>query len=145
MPLAGALVLDYGCGSGILAIAALKLGASAAVGVDLDPQALLATRENAAANEVADRLVACAPEALDTVLAGRKADILLANILAAPLHELLPSFAARLRRGGRLVLSGILADQAAALSGRAATWFEIEPPEVREEWARLSGRKKVED
>jgi ribosomal protein L11 methyltransferase len=145
VPLAGALVVDYGCGSGILAIAALKLGARAAVGVDLDPQALLATRENAAANEVADRLVACAPEELDTVLAGRKADILLANILAAPLHELLPSFAARLRRGGRLVLSGILADQAAALSGRAATWFEIEPPEVREEWARLSGRKKVED
>ena len=145
LPLAGALVVDYGCGSGILAIAALKLGASAAVGVDLDPQALLATRENAVANEVDQRLVACAPEALDTVLAGGKADILLANILAGPLHQLLPSFAARLRPGGRLVLSGILADQAAALSARAATWFELEPPEVREGWARLSGRKKVED
>ncbi len=144
-PLAGALVVDYGCGSGILAIAALRLGARAAIGVDLDPQALLATRDNATANEVADRLTACAPEDLDVVLHGRKADILLANILAGPLHELLPEFAARLRPGGQLALSGILADQAEALSRRAATWFEIEPPEIREEWARLSGRRKVED
>lgn len=144
-PLAGALVVDYGCGSGILAIAALRLGARAAIGVDLDPQALLATHDNAAANEVADRLIACAPEELDVVLHGRKADILLANILAGPLHELLPEFAARLRPGGQLALSGILADQAEALSRRAATWFEIEPPETREEWARLAGRRKVED
>ena len=144
-PLAGTLVVDYGCGSGILAIAALRLGASAAIGVDLDPQALLATRDNAIANDVADRLTVCAPEDLDVVLHGRKADILLANILAGPLHELLPEFAARLRPDGQLALSGILADQAEALSRRAATWFEIEPPEIREEWARLSGRRKVED
>lgn len=145
MPLAGALVIDYGCGSGILAIAALQLGAGAVIGVDLDPQALLATRDNAAANEVADRLVACQPGELEAVLAGRKADILLANILAGPLHQLLPGFAACLRPRGRLALSGILADQAAALSERAAAWFEIEQPEVREAWARLSGRRKVED
>jgi ribosomal protein L11 methyltransferase len=144
-PLAGALVVDYGCGSGILAIAAVKLGADAAIGVDLDPQALLATRDNAAANDVADRVVACPAEDLDAVLDGRKADILLANILAGPLHELLPGFAARLRPGGRLALSGILADQVQALSERAAHWFEIERPEVREEWARVSGRRKVED
>ncbi|NHA16150.1 50S ribosomal protein L11 methyltransferase [Thioalkalivibrio sp. XN279] len=145
MPLAGALVIDYGCGSGILAVAALKLGARSAVGVDLDPQALLATRENAVANDVAGQVVTCDPEGLDTVLASRKADILLANILAGPLHELLPEFAARLRPGGRLALSGILADQAAPLSERAATWFEIEQPEIREGWARLAGRRKVED
>ena len=144
-PLPGALVVDYGCGSGILAIAALRLGASAAIGVDLDPQALLATRENAAANSVAEQLVACEPEALNTVLAGRKADILLANILAGPLHELLPAFAMHLRPGGRLALSGILADQAAALCRRAATWFEMEQPEIRDDWARLAGRRKVED
>lgn len=144
-PLAGALVVDYGCGSGILAIAALKLGARTAVGVDIDPQALLATRDNALANDVADRLVTCAPEDLDVVLHGRKADILLANILAGPLHELLPDFAARLQPGGRLALSGILADQAAALAERAASWFEVEQPAMREEWARLSGRRKVED
>lgn len=144
-PLAGTLVVDYGCGSGILAIAALRLGARAAIGVDLDPQALLATRDNAIANDAADRLTVCAPEDLGVVLHGRKADILLANILAGPLQELLPEFAARLRPGGQLALSGILADQAEALSRRAATWFEIEPPEIREEWVRLSGRRKVED
>lgn len=144
-PLASALVVDYGCGSGILAIAALKLGAVAAIGVDLDPQALLATRANAAANDVAARLAACAPEGLDAVLGGRKADILLANILAGPLHELLPEFAARLRPGGQLALSGILADQAEALARRAASWFEIERPEIRAEWARLSGRRMGED
>jgi ribosomal protein L11 methyltransferase len=143
--LAGALVLDYGCGSGILAIAALRLGAAAAIGVDLDPQALLATAANAAVNGVADQIETCAPEALDVVLAGRKADILLANILAGPLHALLPLFASRLRPGGRIVLSGILVDQAEALAARAAEWFAMERPAAREEWARLSGRRKVED
>lgn len=144
-PLAGQLVIDYGCGSGILALAALKLGAAAAIGVDLDPQALQATTANAAANGLAGRLETCPPAALETVLAERKGDILLANILAGPLHALLPEFATRLRSGGHLVLSGVLAEQADALAARAAEWFELEPPAVREGWARLAGRRKVED
>lgn len=144
-PLAGRLVIDYGCGSGILALAALKLGATAAIGVDLDPQALRATAANAAANEVGERLETCPPEGLETVLARRKADILLANILAGPLQALLPGFAARLKPGGQLVLAGILAEQAEALAARAAPWFELEPPAVRAGWARLAGRRKVED
>ena len=144
-PLAGALVIDYGCGSGILAIAALKLGAAAAIGVDIDPQALQATAANAAANAVASRLETCAPEELDAVLAGRKADILLANILAGPLHSLLPLFASCLAPGGRIALSGILVDQAEALAASAAGWFAMERPALREEWARLAGRKKIED
>lgn len=144
-PLAGQLVIDYGCGSGILALAALKLGAAAAIGVDLDPQALQATAANAAANQVGGRLATCVPEALEAVLAGRKADILLANILAGPLQALLPEFAARLATGGQLVLSGVLAEQADALAASAAPWFELEPPVGREGWARLAGRRKVED
>lgn len=141
-PLAGALLVDYGCGSGILAIAALKLGAAAAVGVDLDPQALLATRANAAANGVAEALVACAPGELDGVLAGRQVDVLVANILAAPLQALLPEFALRLRPGGMLALSGILVSQQETLAARAASHFELDPPASRDDWARISGRRK---
>ena len=144
-PAGRCLVVDYGCGSGILALAALKLGADAAIGVDLDPQALQATKANAAANAVRERLAACPPEMLDRVLGGRKADILLANILAGPLQALLPEFAALLRPGGRLVLSGVLAEQAATLEAQAAQWFELEPTALRDGWARLAGRKKVED
>jgi ribosomal protein L11 methyltransferase len=140
-PLAGALVLDYGCGSGILAIAALLLGAAEAVAVDLDPQALLATRANAAANGVATRISICAPEALPTVLGGRKADILVANILAGPLQALLPDFAKRLVTGGSMALSGILAGQESAVSGAAAHWFRLDPPTVRDDWVRLTGQR----
>ena len=140
-PLAGALVLDYGCGSGILAIAALLLGAAEAVAVDIDPQALLATRANAAANGVARNISICTPDELQTVLGERKADILLANILAGPLQALLPDFARRIAAGGRMALSGILAGQAPALSGAAATWFRLDPPAVRDDWTRLTGQR----
>jgi len=140
-PLAGALVLDYGCGSGILAIAALLLGAAEAVAVDLDPQARLATRANAAANGVATSISICAPDELQTVLGERKADILVANILAGPLQALLPDFARRIATGGCMALSGILAGQAPALSGAAATWFRLDPPAVRDDWIRLTGQR----
>jgi ribosomal protein L11 methyltransferase len=90
--LAGGRVLDYGCGSGILAIAALLLGAAEAIAVDLDPQALLATRANAAAQRSGGAHHDCAPAELPAVLRGRKADILVANILAGPLQALLPGF-----------------------------------------------------
>lgn len=142
-PLERTLVLDYGCGSGILAIAALLLGAAEAVAVDIDPQALLATRANAEGNDVAARITACSPGELPAVLRGRKADILVANILAAPLHALLPEFAARLGSDGRIALAGILAGQEVSLVAAAEPWFVLDPPATREEWVRLSGRRKT--
>jgi ribosomal protein L11 methyltransferase len=141
-PLEGAVVLDYGCGSGILGIAALLLGAAEAIAVDLDPQALLATRANAHANGVEARIVACAPQDLPTVMADRKADILVANILSGPLRELLPEFAARLVAGGRIALSGILAGQEIVLAAAAEPWFQLDRPLTREDWVRLSGQRK---
>ena len=140
-PLAGAFVLDFGCGSGILAIAALLLGAAAAIAVDLDPQALLATRANAESNGVAARISVCAPGDLPTVLAGRKADILVANILAGPLQTLLPDFAASTAAGGSIALSGILVGQETALSAAAEKWFRLDPPAVRDDWVRLTGQR----
>lgn len=144
-PLAGALVLDYGCGSGILGIAALRLGAARVVAVDIDPQAITATRGNAAANGVGDRLLSCLPEELEAVLDGGKADILLANILAGPLHALLPRFAALLKPGARFALSGVLAAQGPALAAAAAAWFRLDPPAGREEWVRISGHARPTD
>lgn len=141
-PLTDALVVDYGCGSGILAIAALRLGANAAIAVDVDPQALVATRANAAANDVADRVTTCAPGDLRAVLAGRKADILVANILAGPLRRLLGEFAATLADDGLLALSGILVGQETALAADAELLFRLEAPAIREDWVRLSGRRK---
>lgn len=142
-PLLGATVIDYGCGSGILALAALRLGAAAAIAVDLDPQALTATRANAVLNGLADRVAPCAPEALGPLLAGAKADILVANILAGPLRELLPEFAAVTAPGGQVALSGILADQAADLATAGECWFEFDDAARSEDWVRLSGRRKT--
>jgi ribosomal protein L11 methyltransferase len=136
--LQGTFVIDYGCGSGVLAIAALKLGASAALAVDIDPQALLATRDNAARNQVADRLIAALPDDAS----GRKADILLANILAEPLLELAPAFAERVGGGGRIVLSGILQSQAEPVASRYAAWFDMRPAIVRDDWALLHGVRR---
>jgi ribosomal protein L11 methyltransferase len=140
-PLQDALVIDYGCGSGILAIAALRLGAAEAIALDLDPQALLATRANAVINGVEARLVMGPPEALPDLLGQRKADVLVANILAGPLQALMPDFAAALGEGGALALSGILVGQEAALAAAAEPWFQLEPPAIREEWVRLSGQR----
>jgi ribosomal protein L11 methyltransferase len=136
--LQGASVIDYGCGSGVLAIAALQLGAATALAVDIDPQALIATRDNARRNQVADRLIVGSPDKT----AGRKADILLANILAEPLLELAPAFAERASLGGRIVLSGILRSQAAPVASRYATWFDMRPAIVRDDWALLHGVRR---
>lgn len=136
-------VIDYGCGSGILAIAALKLGAREALGVDIDPQALIASRDNAERNEVSDRLrlrncdFATGKEALP-----QPTPILLANILAGPLAELAPLFAKLVISGGHVVLSGILKDQAPALAQAYAAWFDMDAPAYRGDWARLTGRKR---
>ncbi|MFL1405588.1 50S ribosomal protein L11 methyltransferase [Marinobacter sp. M1N3S26] len=134
----GTQVIDYGCGSGILALAALLLGADHAIGVDTDAQALEASRDNARRNQVEDRH-------LDLYLPGddpdTRADILLANILAGPLVELAPTLAGKVRPGGHLVLSGILAQQAREVMAAYEPWFVMDEPEQREEWIRLTGRR----
>lgn len=138
-PLAGATVVDYGCGSGILAIAALLLGAERAVAVDNDPQALIATRDNAERNGIApERLVTCLPDALP---AGTVAEVVVANILAGPLQELAPTLAGLCAPGGRLALSGILAEQAEAVAAAYRTRFALAEPATRAEWVRLDGLK----
>lgn len=134
----GRQVIDYGCGSGILALAALLLGADHAIGVDTDPQALEASRDNAQRNQVDHTR-------LDLYLPGddpdTRADILLANILAGPLVELAPTLAGKVRPGGHLVLSGILAQQAREVMAAYEPWFIMDEPEQREEWIRLTGRR----
>lgn len=132
-------VIDYGCGSGVLAVAALKLGASTALGVDIDPQALIASRDNAERNGVAVRLaLQPAGETLEA-----RVDVLLANILAAPLHSLASTLAAHVLPGGWLVLSGILESQAGAVAASYAPWFDIGPPTLRDGWARLDGVRRA--
>jgi ribosomal protein L11 methyltransferase len=139
LDLAGKRVIDYGCGSGILAIAALKLGAASAVGVDNDPQALTASADNAERNNVADRLALFLPEDF----AGEAADVFVANILAGPLGELAPTFAALARPGAPFALSGILNGQQQELLERYAEWFEALRVDVLEDWVRISGRRRV--
>jgi ribosomal protein L11 methyltransferase len=132
-------VLDYGCGSGILALAALALGARFAYAVDNDPQALVATYSNAALNDAADRLFIGAPESLPAVAV----DVLLANILAGPLVALAPTFASRVVTGGMLVLSGILQPQAAAVATAYAPFFSQLEQAARDGWVRLVGRRNA--
>ena len=129
-------VLDYGCGSGILTIAALKLGAGSAVGVDIDEQAIRASRDNAAQNNVDAQFY------LPDGLPQGQFDIVVANILANPLRMLGEMLAARTKQGGRIVLSGLLDEQVKELSGIYRQWFDIEPAEIDEGWARLSGVKR---
>lgn len=136
-PLDGATVIDYGCGSGILAIAAAKLGAARVIAVDHDPQALTATRDNAAANDVAAIIETMAPAALNSPIA----DIVVANILARPLIELAERFATVIGDGGRLALSGLLAPQCARIAATYARWFAINDAILRDDWALLEGRR----
>ncbi|WP_089729354.1 50S ribosomal protein L11 methyltransferase [Candidatus Thiosymbion oneisti] len=131
-------VIDYGCGSGVLAIAALRLGAIHAVAVDHDLQALEATRANAEHNGVADRLFACPPEEVPE----GPADLLLANILAGPLVELAARLAALVRAEGRLAVSGILHDQSAQIMAAYAPWFRLDKPRTANEWVLVSGCRK---
>lgn len=136
--LRGQDVIDYGCGSGILAIAALKLGARHAIATDLDPQALAVTRENAARNGVADRLKVCEPAALAQTAS---ADVVIANILAGALVELAPRLAALTRAGGRLALCGIMSHQAQEVRDAYAPWFALST-HAREEWVLLTGTRR---
>ncbi len=134
----GKTVIDYGCGSGVLAVAALKLGATHVIGVDNDAQALDASRDNAARNGVADRLDLYLPEHFPQM----QADALVANILAGPLADLAPSFARSLVPGGDLALSGILAGQEADLLAGYGEWFDDLCIAQREDWIRISGTRK---
>jgi ribosomal protein L11 methyltransferase len=136
--LIGKTVIDFGCGSGILAICALRLGASRAVAVDRDPQALEATRANARDNGVAERLLACPPGSMPQ----EPADLLVANILAEPLVELAPRFAALSRPRGAIALSGILCGQSARIQAAYRPWFELDTPRTEEEWVLLTGRRR---
>ncbi|MDE2070846.1 MAG: 50S ribosomal protein L11 methyltransferase [Gammaproteobacteria bacterium] len=138
--LAGRSVLDYGCGSGILAIAAALLGAARVRAVDNDPQALAATHENALRNRVDAQIEISPPDSLPAAAM----DVVLANILAAPLIELAPRFAASVKAGGELVLSGILSDQDSEVHTAYAPWFRFGPGAQREGWRRVDARRKPE-
>ena len=131
-------LLDFGCGSGILALAALKLGAAQAVGVDNDPQALLATHDNAERNEVADRLAVYLPgdEPVATY------PVVVANILASALVTLADTLTARVAPGGRLAMSGILAGQEAEVIARYADAFDDLQAERQEDWMRVTGTRR---
>lgn len=132
------LVIDYGCGSGILAIAALKLGAKRVLAIDNDPQALEATRANSDRNLIdSTRLITLLPHELTS----QKADILIANILAKPLIDLASHFASQITTGGKIVLSGILSEQINEVIIAYEPWFRIKNPVYKEEWARLEGIK----
>lgn len=137
--LAGKSVLDYGCGSGILAIAAAKLGAKRVWAVDIDPQALLASDDNASENEVEDRIELFHPAELPTSL---RVDVLLANILAGVLVRLAPEFGQRVKPGGRLALSGILEQHADAVQAVFSRDFAFDPPRRREDWVLLEGTRR---
>jgi ribosomal protein L11 methyltransferase len=138
--LAGMEVIDYGCGSGILAIAAIALGARRATAMDIDPQALLATRENAERNAVLQRLQVTDDRAVD----GGRADVVLANILAGPLVELAPVLTTCTRPGGRIALSGLLLAQADAVTAAYRPWFDIDLTGARDGWALLTGRRRAQ-
>jgi ribosomal protein L11 methyltransferase len=132
----GERVLDYGCGSGILAIAACKLGAGQVDAVDLDPDAVRATAENAALNAVA--LQAALPDALAPAVY----DLVVSNILAQPLMLLAPLLAARTAAGGRVALSGILQTQADEVAGAYAPFFDARPTLMHEGWALVEGVRR---
>jgi len=140
--LAGRSVLDYGCGSGVLAIAALKLGATRATAMDIDPQALIATRQNAADNQVDQRLTVVGG---DAAIEGRF-DVIIANILAGPLVEFADSITSRLAGHGMLALSGVLCEQAHDVRAAYDAGIEFDEPAFRAQdgqtWSRLTGRRK---
>ena len=138
LDLAGKTVVDFGCGSGILGIAALKLGAARVIGIDIDPQAIQASRDNAARNGVADQIELYLPADQPQDV---EADVVVANILAGPLRELAPLIAGHGKAGSLMALSGVLESQAPELETIYGQWFEMDPTAVKEEWCRLSGRK----
>lgn len=134
------IMVDYGCGSGILAISALKLGAKKAVAVDTDVEALDATEENSRRNHIdSKRLITLSPEEMKKT--NHMANILVANILAKPLIELAPYFSSITKSWCKIVLSGILCDQAEDVLKVYKAWFRMKDPIFKNEWALLEGLK----
>ncbi|MBS3955548.1 MAG: 50S ribosomal protein L11 methyltransferase, partial [Methylomicrobium sp.] len=133
------VVIDYGCGSGILAVAAVLLGAREAHAIDIDPQALTATVENARKNHILERITCYLPENF----APFQADVVLANILAKPLIDLSPAISGLVAPSGCLVLSGILNEQAPSVAEAYTPWINLGPPVQQDDWCRLDGIKKA--
>ena len=132
----GESVCDYGCGSGILAIAAKLLGAGDVMGVDIDPQAIISSRQNADQNNVSARFYL--PDEAPAI----SADVVVANILSIPLKILAPALAQACKPGGRIALSGILAEQAEEVAEIYAEWFNMAEPVIMENWTLLTGTKR---
>ena len=138
LDLAGKTVVDFGCGSGILSLAALKLGAKKVIGIDIDPQALQASLDNAKRNHCQDRLALYLPKDQPSC----QVDIVVANILAGPLKELAPVIIEFLATGSQLALSGVLEEQAASLQDIYGQYCQMDDYVVEDEWVRLSGVRK---
>ncbi|WP_428773247.1 50S ribosomal protein L11 methyltransferase [Vibrio sp.] len=139
LDLSGKTVIDFGCGSGILAIAAIKLGAAKVIGIDIDPQALLASQDNAQRNGVAGQLEVFLPQDQP---AGLQADVVVANILAGPLRELAPVIKGLVKADGQLAMSGVLDTQAEDVANYYRDELTIDPIVEQSEWCRISGRKQ---
>ncbi|MFV0575741.1 MAG: 50S ribosomal protein L11 methyltransferase [Vibrio sp.] len=139
LDLEGKTVVDFGCGSGILAIAAIKLGAAKVIGIDIDPQAILASRDNAERNGVADQLELYLPQDQPE---GLIADVVVANILAGPLRELSGVISSLVKPQGLLAMSGVLDSQAADVATYYQDQFNLDPIIELNEWCRISGQKK---
>ena len=138
-PLAGKTVIDYGCGSGILGISCLLLGASHVYALDIDEQALLATRANSEKNGFQEQISIGTPGQLQPPAA----DVLVANILLQTLVELAPTFVGLVHTGGRIVLSGILATQVEECLDAFQSWFTMDSPAYNREWALLTGSRRT--
>ncbi len=138
LDLAGKTVIDFGCGSGILAIAAIKLGAAKVIGIDIDPQALQASKDNAERNGVADKIEVYLPQNQPDNLI---ADVVVANILAGPLRELSPIIKGLIKPGGQLAMSGVLNTQAEDVASYYRDQLTVDPIIEQEEWCRITGRK----
>ena len=131
-------IIDYGCGSGILGIAGLLLGADKMVGIDIDPQAVQATQANAERNNIDSSRIEVKLPPYESEL---QADIVVANILAGPLAQLAPTISALVKTGGQLALSGILANQAKEVVEAYQEWFTLESIVEIEDWVRIVGTK----
>ena len=131
------VVIDYGCGSGILALAAARLGARHVYAVDIDPQALAAARKNTQVNDLGNAITVFAPDQHSLP----PADLIIANILLRPLLGLAKTFATLAKGGGSIVLSGVLSTQAQECLDAYGSWFKMETPLYRDEWALIHGRR----
>ncbi|MDV2468765.1 50S ribosomal protein L11 methyltransferase [Acinetobacter chinensis] len=137
------VVIDYGCGSGILGVAALLLGAKKVYATDIDPQAVLATKQNAELNGVLENLYVGLPEEFNAEFKGKQADILVANILAGPLMSLAEEFSTLIKSEGEFALAGVIEEQVTDVTGVYSEFFDIVEIEKRDEnWCRISGKRQ---